>query len=153
MNCNSCQEQISLMQAGLLTEGEAAAVRDHLAECPGCRKIAQMEERITDTLDGMFAEFPDPVVSLPTTRRHPVFRFTAVRTGLAAAAVAVVAFILSLVLWDGGMDIQPVVVQSPVRDVSVMRTEFRVPVVREAGDMMVQVDQLKKNIVWVSIQN
>lgn len=153
MNCNGCQEQIPLMQAGLLTEAETSAVRDHLNDCPDCRKTARLEGRITDTLDGMFADLPEPCVPLPTRNRRSLWRLTPIRAGLAAAAVGLVAVVLSLVLWEGRIDVQHVVVQSPVRDVAVLRAEFRAPVVREAGDMLVQVDQLKKNIVWVSIQN
>ncbi len=153
MDCKHFQELIPLLQKDLLTGEEATAVRRHLEDCPDCREMERLESRISDTLDGMFRDLPQPVVPLPSRRKRSIFHLTPIRAGLATAAVVILAFILGLVLRHGRMDIQAVTVQSPVRGVQMMRAEFRAPVVRDAGDLAVTVNQLKKNVVWVSIQN
>lgn len=59
MRCDEMAERFSELVAGELSEGDAAALREHLAECPGCARETQALEALWDGL-GRLADHEPP---------------------------------------------------------------------------------------------
>jgi hypothetical protein len=82
MNCNDVRERMSLYLYGELSGGEERQLVEHVAGCPGCRRLLEQEKALHRTLDS--AAVAPPAEMLESCRRElrPALRTAGSRRGL-----------------------------------------------------------------------
>jgi len=100
MNCRDVESRITPLVDGELVEAEAAAVSEHLAKCPPCRRAAEQEELcrrlLRDCGPRLAAHAPAALRArvrtvMPGSRRSFAWRFALAASATAATAVGVLA--------------------------------------------------------------
>lgn len=97
MNCVD-PKKLSVYLDGELAEDEAAAIRQHLADCEACRDEVSRLEAVSDALDSLEGAEPDPYFAPRVARLAAGRRGSGWPRRLLVPAAATAAAALSLLL-------------------------------------------------------
>ncbi len=166
MNCKEVQKNLPLFQQGLLNADMSRQVSDHLSSCESCRGALALENRISDSLDGLFSQKTEGMASVGVTaewvlkKSHEDESFTnrirsrmkiVYRFGAVAATVVLVFWFSFLFRHTPATEIN-LVQEAPVRTAFLNESPVRIPEIRNV-QREITVTRLKENVIWISYKN